>query len=467
MLLKSLHPDLWTLAVLLSFSLNSFSQVSPDTGTSNDDDVSRAVSEKDVLLPTSAMPDHTSLRYADDHAVGAIMSPLYENGEQLSTGDMGAIPIKIPLIIPVFVFPNFDEVRWITITINIPGIPRRSKITVRGTCGATFVTPHYAITAAHCVDGRGFENDMNQDKPGEYMIGQWLEEGDSFKLETYGTKYLTGNMGDRFYINQDLDYPYWHSEGIVQYGLDGYIVYPNECEVVIRCRSKFVTMNESLFCRQGKNGPVFDADIALVHCYKGRSDTSTYYEVADDVSNNDSVVNLWFHEIVKDRSWTGEIEKHYINNAHHEDNYHYLDSWTDYKSPLTRADDVIHPKQLFPLISQPWQPPYVNEEKERKIVELSYSIYESGADLYGCHGTSGSGVFKGNSKNLDNLKLLGPMVHGPLVTGLCIDIADTRYREGNTSVTFTSLEFTQAIADAAYILEDENYGFDHETFYNW
>ncbi len=329
---------------------------------------------------------------------------------------------------------------------------QRSDVPAKAKCGVSFITQHYAITAAHCVK--------------EVLVS----EGDKFTVTTYDTTGLDpAAVAEAGHVETEGFYkwPFWQQPkhlGIE----DGYVIeFNEECEVVIRCddsQGPIIGM-----CRRGAGEPEFrDVDIALIYC--GDREKSARVEVAQDAQYNDEVEVHWFHEVVNDMPLddpgTSDDEQErwdhytYSNAWVRQNNYHYLGDWImTVWSKYGLPSSISMHKQLVPLESTPWPEPYSTPR-----IQTSGNGKVTWTDLYGCHGTSGAGIFKKNEE--DELQLLGPTIRPGDSDGwderLCLDARETDYVPGTNQVGYAGLAYTQALADQAYMCEGEP-----TRFYEW
>lgn len=320
---------------------------------------------------------------------------------------------------------------------------------VRGTCGVTFVSPHYAITAAHCVNG---------DDCGAV--------GEHFTVQQYDISGL--DMGAAADAREILTtgsnaWPYWQSAHKIT-SAEGYVVHSyNDCEVKVRCDTSFGGKVNPGWCKFGSLGASFTADIALIYC-PSRTLTGYMPVATADEAVNTAVHTRWAHEVVEGMPLS-------------EPGIALLDTWarwnhyTSYSPPSSDPDHTAMAnnyhyqgpkllfgfKQLLPLRSEPW-----SSTQQRKITSVPTSTTYAWTDLYGCHGTSGAGVLK--TQGLVT-SLLGPMaVANGLSDRLCIHTSSSSYYQGANVLGFTRVKYTKALADYAYINDGVSGG---AKFYTW
>jgi len=295
--------------------------------------------------------------------------------------------------------------------------------TNHSSCGLTFVSKHYAVTAAHCV--------------------AHLADNAAVEVETYTTSNL--NTLSIIFGSSLVSgtWPNW-TTGAPLTGNEGYTVTSLTCHVRRRCHSG---LNKRTNCPSAvlSYGDA-DVDIALLQC-AGRS--SNYYATTtavDTVSpTKREVETWWFHEILalpkainpNDPFWV-----HYgkaPSSSDRNDNFHYR---------------VRH--QLLPLRSTSRPRPF-NTPVTYKDVSNVGAYTWSDAPL--CHGTSGSGVFL-----KDQNVLVGPYVAGAPTGGLnpstglpynllCHDVDSTA--AGQTLGAHVRAEVTHAfVTNAPEVLAD-------------
>lgn len=231
---------------------------------------------------------------------------------------------------------------------------------VRGTCGVTFIAPHYAITAAHCVSSTNVPDPPNNPL--------WVLQYDASDVHPWWFAFASQLSGTFPNYNALVD--------LYQSGLT--MTYQT-CKVVSRCDNTWGRYN----CNHAN---MFD-DVALLHC-ASRSNTQWIPVAGSDAGNGGAVEMYWFHELL-DMPLTdpgpGDPEEksrfdRYTVLGDPAWNFHYLEA---------------PPNVLLPLRSKPWPG---GTPRTR--------VSGTETDLYGCHGSSGSGVFQRNAQN--NLELLGP-----------------------------------------------------------
>jgi hypothetical protein len=296
----------------------------------------------------------------------------------------------------------------------------RNGIPVRGTCGVTFVTPHYAITAAHCVKGTDVFDPAHQALRVEQAHLEWCALPKLQAAEVVGGTFPN-------YTNTpvtEADYCYRTTY--------------SQCFVTKRCSSTF----GKLACND------IEADIALIRC-ADRPANAAAMAVAPSDDEAGPVEMTWYHEVYSfptvqpilppNPSWFDSAIyairmdrwNHYTlyDNAAIQENYHYLDRG----------------QQLFSLRSEPWP----NGTARRRLGRPSSTSSIVWTDLYGCHGSSGSGVYQKNAAGKP--ELLGPATNGGSWANqrLCADPTSADFGPGRRSLSYTRPEFTRVLANYA------------------
>ena len=261
---------------------------------------------------------------------------------------------------------------------------------LRGSCGVTFISPHYAVTAAHCV-------------PSD--IGIQLPATQSVTVEMYR---LAPNITGPTSL-QGAWPNFTHTALGAGYDTDHYT-----CRLAARCA-------DGKYQCPGSND-----DIAMLRCDapQGKSPPGKKYGYSPiagaDLPNVD-VQMPWKHEVY---TWfdvhnpNTDYFQHYSQYAgNQQSNFHYFGA---------DGNGVEH-NQLLPLL------PAVPGRK-----------FAPGATtLEACHGTSGSGVLQLNG-NTGAWELLGNALTAPQIgTQLCND--ETSENHNATTMTYSSLAATQYV----------------------
>jgi hypothetical protein len=286
------------------------------------------------------------------------------------------------------------------------GPPFPPSYPVRGTCGVTFIAPHYAVTAAHCVSGTNV--------PQPTSISLAVHSYDITAVAETWQLLFTGIVSGNFPNYEPL------AGGPSADEIPGYQSQTTFCSVRARCSSAFGPKH---------NCSSFDADIALLHC-PTRSSDAPWLRVAASDPQTGPVEMYWFHEVLYmpiDSSSSPERFTHYTQLTSQESNFHYLDSRTN---------------AILPLKSVPWP----DGTARRRTGPAPGG---TGTDLFGCHGTSGSGVLQRNAQ--DQLELLGPVAQGNVSwqqTRLCTDPDPSRHQPGVFNISYTTNASTRQLETA-------------------
>lgn len=251
------------------------------------------------------------------------------------------------------------------------GLPQTSTngSTVRGTCGITFVSPSYAVTAAHCVDG-------SKANLASYAIEMYRPHP-SLEQAVPQTTTLVGSFPE--YVHGYL------SEA------DGYFTESYRCELAARCSASF----GGWFNCAGDSVDLNEADLALLRCDALPGLKYGYVPVATDDSMGAPVFMPWKHEIYEaPLDILDDRFQHYSRlTAVLKENYHYFG--------VNAAGQPAN--QLQSLVSAP----FADGTEHRKLSTADAGVL---TDLLGCHGSSGSGVLQADVKG--DFQLLGPAVLG-------------------------------------------------------
>ena len=249
---------------------------------------------------------------------------------------------------------------------------------LRGTCGVTFISPHYAITASHCVANENAFDPANQ----------------TFTVRTFDI--TAANLGSLYYdSNLAGSFPNYTTIGTRMDLEPGYHSTPFGCHIAARCG----------FSENGETSSDFNcgfnADVTMLYCPSRPS--TTWLNVAGSDPGTGAVETYWFHEIVNAPTSTGSTDPtdsslftHYTTLSSQPSNWHYLAAPTNV---------------LVPVKSIPWSGGVARKRLGPDSSDARWT------DLFGCHGTSGSGVLQRDANG--NLELLGPVHHGNWGGTLC------------------------------------------------
>ncbi len=267
-----------------------------------------------------------------------------------------------------------DNLQLGTIVVQEPGDtssnPATRTVPYLGSCGLTFVSEHYAITAGHCL------TQANPDLPVEVRV---IRPQRNFNWQSTTT--ISGTFPHFKH--------HWENGTAANHSRYGSRTY--SCSLKVRCYidpSRNVAHHN---CNIGKDDVGFAAtsdqdaadrsDIALVYCAEPLGRRYGTVDVAEQDLAGTELVMPWFHEVYA-RPTAGasaqQFQQHYValENSYpaKANNYHYVG-----------GPDL---NQLLPLISAEagiWQRSGSGDPGTRRFVDTN---------LQGCHGTSGSGVMQ-------------------------------------------------------------------------
>ena len=276
------------------------------------------------------------------------------------------------------------------------------------TCGVTFVDRHLAVTAAHCVSATSVPDPATRLEVGFIDVDETTRWREAAKLSGTFPRYthppITGT----------------------------YRVSTIRCTVAVRCKTDYGLLH----CPPEAT----DGDVAVLTCDPGLPDDRSPVAVADaDPAQGAEVQAFWFHEIydvplVEPRGDAAarDLFSHYTGyDGAAEDNYHYYDGRN----------------QLLPLISVPFS----TGEPRRRGETVANGPTEFWTDIYGCHGTSGSGFMHLGGDG--HYQLLGPAVANSGLGGIRLCTDPTLLAPGKPSISFTKSNFTRAAVAAARALQ--------------
>jgi hypothetical protein len=312
-----------------------------------------------------------------------------------------------------------------------------------GSCGVTFISQHFAVTAAHCVPNDKIT--IGGDSPTGLFVF-------NYNTDELGLRILLGEPGlqQKFTDSTTVlgTFPNYTTKARLT-GDDGYYSsgwFPL-CFARVRCSREFGKDNCPASLRdQGTadaDGVKSGVDIALIECpYRTADQPHTTVQTGDE-STGMAVEAHWSHEVLNlARTSTenigpaGNWANYGFYNGNRENNWHYRG---------------LNNNQFLPLVSRTF-PDGITKYKTIGA-PLFAGDTERRTDLFGCHGTSGSGVFPQNSD-----KLLGPAVNG---TGgwtggnLCTPVTGTsKLVPGKDNLTFVRPRFTREIENLALVQKD-------------
>lgn len=273
---------------------------------------------------------------------------------------------------------------------------------IRSTCGVTFIDRTHAITAGHCAD----DVDV-PDPPSRPLDVDLIDVAPD--SDWRDTTTLSGT------------FPAYEHARISK----GYSKTTLSCTIVHRCRFG------NYECPP--QAAAANADIMMLECPAGLPADREPVPVAPSDAERGPVKAFWFHEIydapttvpsANDVTSKDLFEHYSVADPSGQQNFHYF------------GDDK---NQLLPLISNPWS----NGAERIRIRREGTLVW---TDLFGCHGTSGSGIMQLDEKT-GRYQLLGPTATASRDWGsarLCTDPAT--HRQGRASLSYTGSEFTRELA---------------------
>jgi hypothetical protein len=263
---------------------------------------------------------------------------------------------------------------WSSGSITVPALtgvggtvlmaPAPASSRVRYSCGATLISPSYAITAGHCptVDTKLDELELQMYRPTEELAATWQK-----------TVVLSGTW-------PELSHPLLEAA-------DGYLLDSYPCQVKTRCFAKDVHEN----CQN------LDSDVAVLECEGRPGDKYGFVNVSTSPASGKEALMHWKHEVL-DVHVGDSIPQAYVDHyvrypQSPEQNFHYFETGN----------------QLLPLRSVPWP-----DGSPTRFVNATQ------VDVHGCHGSSGSGILAREGASTE-YRLVGPVATGgPSLSGrLC------------------------------------------------
>ncbi len=272
---------------------------------------------------------------------------------------------------------------------------------IRSSCGVTFIDRTHAITAAHCAD------DVDVPDPTATALTVQFIDVDATADYKSAAK-LSGTFPG--YTHKTID--------------SGYTATETSCHIIHRC--KFGAYS----CPPRATAD--DADIMMLSCSPGLPAGREPVAVAAGDPAKGAARVFWFHEI-----YTAPTSRPPAYDA----------AGTDLFNHYTTADESgqqnLHyfegRNQLLPLVSAEWSPGIPRTRLRREGTTVW-------TDLFGCHGTSGSGVMALDAAT-GKYQLLGPVATASADWGsarLCTDLAT--HRRGRASTSYTANDYTRELA---------------------
>lgn len=339
---------------------------------------------------------------ADDDALGVVRSEVQVQGvgyqfavvQDGSRAAKSTGALEVPLRKP--------DGTIATITSHQPPFNFPVLLQMRGTCGVTFISPHYAITAAHCVDGTNVPDPANN----------------TLAVNQYDVS--TANLSSIYLASQVNGlWPDYQPAAGTMNSVPGYVQTSYSCKVVSRC--SYTTYN----CTTG-------GDVAMLYC-GNRPSGASWLPVATTEQSLGDVEMYWFHELLA----TFPIQPVISGTTSDFDRWNHYGALGTNSNALTNQMANWHyvaarTNGLLPLKSIPFS----NGVQHRRINNFG------GTDLFGCHGTSGSGVLQRGSTG--ELELLGPAANPGWTTAtLCNH--PYNLQPGGNGLTYTANSYVQQL----------------------
>lgn len=307
--------------------------------------------------------------------------------------------------------------------------------TARATCGVTFISPSFAITAAHCVsDGDIRLTDpvrVEMYRPTAALLSNW----------TAGTVLVNAKSGH--FPNGEPDEDSFLTQPLSQgqgYYVDAYTCHRrSQCWVTWKNNVAYSERHDCpLPAFDSNNEPRFQ-DIAVLECEGAPGEKYGYLRVADEDDHDKEPLVLYKHEIydIDDElddsdPRLGKYQRR--DGANLPENLHY---W---------GDHPLRSNQLLPLRSVPWPD---GTPRSKTDDPLNCDDTACWTDIPICHGTSGAGMLQASDD--DRYELLGPTVNAPGVPYLCLHGLYSRENDaphpGSLLARYAALNYSQALKE--------------------
>jgi|GEM_PF-1478009 len=240
-------------------------------------------------------------------------------------------------------------------------------VRLRASCGVVFVTPSYAVTAAHCVDAT--DTDLN-----------------ALQVEMYRPTRAFDAAAVRVAAELGGTFPDFQHARLNEAG--GYVTDRYGCELVARCSQDF---GGPVNCASSTSTP---GDVALLRCVGSPGARYGFVDLAEEDLPEAEVFAAWKHEIYTVPNDASDPRyRHYTEySGDLADNYHYFGA----------DPQGLEQNQLVPLVSADF-----SDGQPHHKLGGDDSVE---TDILGCHGTSGAPALQPTSSG--RLQLLGPFVQG-------------------------------------------------------
>lgn len=283
------------------------------------------------------------------------------------------------------------------------------NLPLRGSCGVTFVSPRYAITASHC-----FADNNAWDPANQTFTVKTFDVTQANKFEFYFTAAMEGTFPNYSPIFDKT------ANQVAGYQSTTYT-----CKIASRCAGP----NATNYNCDG----ISASDVTMLYC-AARPSTRPWLHIANDPATSGPVHMYWFHELFSAEN-DPDMAAHYTNLGATSSNWHYVDAPSNVFLPFKSV-------------------PFANGAARSRLGASSNNDVRT--DLYGCHGTSGSGVL---SLSGGTYKLLGPVHRSTAgwVGKLCDDPAALLPGGPNGhGLTYSKNESVNALVNAKYLTKLQN-----------
>lgn len=289
-----------------------------------------------------------------------------------------------------------------------------------GNCGVTFISKHYAITAAHCVP-EGTDS-FNYYPQGAFIV-KHINAAAVSPSTVVDASIVSGSYaGPGVKPNWTIPYPLSYSNGYLTEGMF--------CQLAWRCSTDWGTDRR---CPPIANT---HADIALIYC-EDRAATLYLPARSDDPTSGDIGV-YWFHEVLS--LMTNSTDPYHQPPTNNWPNYGNLDSTSSIDNfHYTNSDNA----GFLLLQSIHWADNTNYRITGRDDNYLNMGERITWTDMPGCHGTSGSGVIAAGAS-----AQLGPMLYpnASVMNGLCYDAASiASTKKGTNLMSYLDAPYTYAM----------------------
>lgn len=300
-----------------------------------------------------------------------------------------------------------------TVLVPFPWVgPNHTEL--RGTCGITFVAPHYGITAGHCV-------------------------------ADFGEKPISEITVQMYHFPKDLDWKVaaeisGQHPNVEHKRIPNYENYVDKfrCRVVMRCGSKDLIKGKPIRCDDPRHA---QADVALVRCDDSIIDRGYAVLKVAQTDIPEAVPYLrWTHEVYGNTAEPGSDRYRDFLNYYEWRDTGYADSWHYWGKK-----NGVEFNQLLQLASTGME---INGVKIPPRKVSSTETTEVWTDMMSCHGGSGSGFLQLNP-DTKVYELLGPLSKGIAAPGrrekLCYGVMTPGWRNSS----YTALSHTAYAASFA------------------